>query len=105
MDGLGWYGENSGNETHTIGLKRANAWGFHDMHGNVWEWCQDWYEGYNGNEIDPKGPASGDLRVLRGGSWIISARFCRSAYRRGFRPDIRDEYSGFRLCCSAGLYE
>ncbi len=108
LDDMGWYGGNSGDTTHPVGQKLANAWGFHDMHGNVWEWCQDWYGAYQGNENDPRGSASGVLRVLRGGCWPDVARGCRSASRDGFDPALRNMFSGiggFRLCCSAGPRE
>ena len=103
LDSMGWYYGNSGNETHPVGQKRANDWGFYDMHGNVWEWCSDWYGEYpGGSETDPKGPASGGNRVLRGGSWNGNARSCRSAYRDWYIPGYRNWSRGFRLACSAG---
>ena len=82
---MGWYSGNSGNETHPVAQKRPNAWGLYDMHGNVWEWCSDWYgPNPSGAVTDPAGGASGDDRVLRGGgSWYNLARFCRSAGRGG----------------------
>ena len=89
--------------TVQVGSYPANAWGFCDMHGNVWEWCNDWYGQYpTGSVTDPLGSSSGDYRVLRGGSWSNEARNCRSAYRGGNRPgDDRKWVIGFRLCCSA----
>ena len=88
--------------TVPLGSYQPNAWGFCDMHGNVWELCQDWCGDYPVNSVtDPQGSASGDTRVWRGGSWRNGARYCRSAYRcRGY-PDNRYYYCGFRLCCSA----
>ena len=105
LDDMGWYNDNSGSKTHPVGMKRANAWGFHDMHGNVWEWCGDWYGNYGGNATDPTGPASGSYRVLRGGCWLNFARDCRSANRFRFGPGYRSGIFGFRLCCSAVLNE
>ena len=101
LDDMGWYTVNSGSKTHTVGQKHANGWGFHDMHGNVCEWCQDWYGDYGGNSTDPSGPALGDHRVLRGGCWNSIARACRSANRDWLGPGYRIWYFGFRLCCSA----
>jgi formylglycine-generating enzyme required for sulfatase activity/tetratricopeptide (TPR) repeat protein len=93
-----WYGTNSGNETHPVGQKKPNAWGLFDIHGNVWEWCLDWYGDYpSGPVTDPKGPSSGSYRVNRGGSWDFDARRCQSADRGYSSPDFRYNGIGFRL--------
>ena len=98
---MGWTSENSGNTLHPVGHKQANAWGLHDMHGNVWEWVQDWYDaGYYARSLgsDPPGPPTGQYRVLRGGSWLNDASNARSANRYNFTPDHRNSSSvGFRL--------
>ncbi len=104
LDDMGWYDNTFfgfGLKTKEVGLKSSNAWGFYDMHGNVWEWCQDWYGAYSTGEVtNPIGPASGDGRVLRGGGWCVGARSCRSAYRGWYRPGYPCNDSGFRLACS-----
>ncbi|MCP4213802.1 MAG: formylglycine-generating enzyme family protein, partial [bacterium] len=84
LDLIGWYYGNSdtgsGYKPQPVGGKDPNAWGLYDMHGNVFEWCQDWGEPYpRGNVTDPTGPASGSFRVLRGGGWLYRAEYCRSA--------------------------
>ena len=101
LDDVGWHCENSGSETHPVGRKKPNNWGFYDIHGNVLEWCQDWYGDYQVNANNPQGPVSGVNRVLRGGSWNLDVRSCRSATRDGDFPGSRCSSNGFRLCCSA----
>jgi formylglycine-generating enzyme required for sulfatase activity len=85
-------------KTASVGNYAANAWGLHDMHGNVWEWCRDWYDRnyYEDEQNDPTGPTSGVARVIRGGSWYDVAQGCRSAFRGRDSPDVRDFSLGFR---------
>jgi formylglycine-generating enzyme required for sulfatase activity len=95
---MAWFDVNSGGTTHPVGLKRPNAWGLHDMLGNVLEWCYDWYGDYRGGAVtDPTGPAKGYFRMARGGSWRVGVNVCRSAARSGGSPDRRDYTIGFRL--------
>ena len=102
------------NGTAIVGSYAPNAWGLYDMHGNVWEWCLDWYAdditAHGGKvNIDPATPAntlsgaSGANRVLRGGGWSFAAGYCRPAYRNDFTPTILYNIFGFRVLCSAGL--
>jgi formylglycine-generating enzyme required for sulfatase activity len=86
-------------KTTPVGSFPANAWGLHDMHGNVWQWCQDWFEDYPRNDVvDPHGPNTGVYRVLRGGSFIHYAISCRSACRNRNDPALGHASFGFRLC-------
>jgi formylglycine-generating enzyme required for sulfatase activity len=95
-----WYGEESGNQIHPIGKKPANAFRLHDMLGNVWEWCEDWYDlkYYSKRESDnPAGPIQGNLRILRGGAFNSNSEQCRSGTRSALSPFDRYNSVGFRV--------
>jgi formylglycine-generating enzyme required for sulfatase activity len=98
----GWFDRNSSDRTHAVGLLEPNAWGLYDMHGNVWEWCSDWYGEYPKSAVsDPTGLAKSAVRVLRGGSWYDDAAICESAFRHGNAPELRGINRGFRLALSS----
>ena len=93
-----WYNENSGSQTHEVGTKSPNPWGLYDMHGNVWEWCLDWYSNSLAGGRDPQGPATGSSRRYRGGGFSHTTVGCRSSYRGSGDPaSDYDRSGGFRL--------
>jgi len=93
-----WYDVNSGFTTHEVGKKLPNPWGLYDMHGNVFEWCWDWYVAYETETVtDPRGPASGGARVRRGGCWRDDTQSARSAYRINAGPWISADFICIRL--------
>lgn len=95
LENYAWF---NSDETHAVGKLKPNDWGLYDMHGNLWEWVQDWYGAYSMETItDPLGPPTGSTRVVRGGDWYCEADSCHSAVRHGFRPDSRLATLGFRL--------
>jgi formylglycine-generating enzyme required for sulfatase activity len=96
IEQLAWYDEKSEKQSHPVGTKKPNAWGLHDMHGNVWEWCADWHDDRLSGGTDPNGASSGVYRVLRGGSWNHDAAHCRAAFRSWHFPNSRSNELGFR---------
>jgi len=117
-----WYWDNSGTNsqppggyyyetttgqyytTHPVGRNLPNPWGLYDIHGNVWEWCQDWFSDHlpGGIAVDPQGPVTGSLRVAEGGSWISGNWACRSAMRGFEGPVTPKYYIGFRVVLAPG---
>jgi formylglycine-generating enzyme required for sulfatase activity len=100
LSGYAWFEQNAGKQSHPVGILSPNAWGFYDMHGNVTEWVQDYYDRnyYSDSpEKDPQGPEAGRKRVVRGGSWINQPYSCRSAARGYYSEDYTDSDFGFRI--------
>jgi formylglycine-generating enzyme required for sulfatase activity len=101
IDEVAWYSRNSEDETHPVGMKKPNAWGLHDMHGNVWEWCANCYDYELPVGVDSSGYNSGSNRVFRGGCWNGNATLCRAAYRNFSAPSYVSVNFGFRVACSS----
>jgi formylglycine-generating enzyme required for sulfatase activity len=98
LGNIAWYDSNSGSQTHAVGGKFANGLGLHDMAGNVWEWCQDWYGPYSSASVtNPTGPTTGSYRLCRGGSGGSSPTYCRGSQRNGYTPVTVVNGIGFRV--------
>jgi formylglycine-generating enzyme required for sulfatase activity len=103
LDAVGWYCGNSDRKTHPVAFKKPNEWGLYDMHGNVFEWCQDWYGDYSPEKnVDPLMSLPGPGRAIRGGSWFANAKNCRSAARLYWSPQSKSDFIGLRLVKEAG---
>ena len=102
LDEVAWYYENDGSAMNPVGMKKANAWGIHDMSGNVYEWCEDWYDEKLSGGVDPAGASLASIRVFRGGCWHINAKNCRVADRSfNFVPSYTYYHIGFRVLRSS----
>ena len=99
LDDIAWYVGNSEDVIHPVGMKKPNAWGIYDMHGNIWEWCRDLAKSsVKVDETDPVGETSGEMHTCRGGSWNSEPRYCRSASRLACSNfDSCTQLTGFRV--------
>jgi formylglycine-generating enzyme required for sulfatase activity len=100
LDEMGWYEHNSSGTTHPVGKKKPNGWGLYDMHGNVWEWVEDWYDKdyyRNSPTTDPRGPSTGTAGVCRGGAWSYPSDRSTSSSRAHPARSVRFDFIGFRL--------
>ena len=100
---FGWFSDNAENRVHPVVAKTPIPWGLYDTHGNVWEWCSDWYATNLAGGVDPVGPAGGSNRVYRGGGWGSYPVHCRSAYRCNGGPSSRFDGLGFRVARSQSV--
>jgi formylglycine-generating enzyme required for sulfatase activity len=97
LDDIAWYNGSSQDSSHPVGELTPNAWGLYDVVGNVSEWCHDWYAPYDGDEVDPSGPAEGDFQVSRGGAFNMGPAFVRVAFRNWYEPHEQFWTQGFRV--------
>jgi len=100
LDEMGWYEGNSEHKSHPVAQKKPNAWGLYDMHGNVAQWCSDWFGEYPKETppADPQLPGNGSSRIIRGGTWMSNESGCRSANRGYLTPNSSDSSTGLRVC-------
>ena len=102
LDEVGWYNENSDSKTHVVASKAPNELGIYDMSGNVWEWCQDWFDSFSSEpQVDPTGPASASYRVKHGGAWSSDGNICRVSVRHALWEGNRGIDNGLRLAISS----